>query len=94
MAWNDENITPSVTQETDAALVSLGQRGSVAVNGDSTEGNYAAVQCITDCDFSALTALNSDFTVILGETIPAGTIIYGAFTQVNANSGIYIAYKA
>ena len=57
MAFLDENITPSVTQETDAALVSLGQRGAIYLNSGGTNpgyfasGNFAAIQVISDTEF-------------------------------------------
>jgi hypothetical protein len=58
MAWNDENIGPSVTGEVDAALVSLGQRGAIYLNasgtlpgGASGAGNFAAIQVISDAEF-------------------------------------------
>lgn len=92
----DENISPSVTQETDAALVSLGQRGAIASVGGGVAGNFAAIQVIEDATFDELTALNSDFSALLSTptVVPAGTVLYGPFTQVSALSGTYIAYKA
>lgn len=101
MAWNDENISPSVTQETDAALVALGQRGMVYLNVNyqsiATE-NFAAIQVIDDTVFDSITATNisaTDFNDMLGtDTIPAGTIIYGPFTSVSLLSGRVICYKA
>ena len=56
MAWNDENIGPSITGEVDAALVSLGQRGAT-VSDSYITGNFAAIQCITDCTFDILTTI-------------------------------------
>ena len=103
MAFLDENITPSVTQETDAALVSLGQRGCIAIydGSDVATGNFAAVQCITDCVFDALdtvngSSANSPFFPFCdnGLLIPAGTIFYAPFTLVGVSSGSFIAYKA
>jgi hypothetical protein len=103
MAWNDENLTPSVTQETDAALVSLGQRGCVSIfDGGTATGNFAAVQCITDNIFVALDTVegsgaNSPFFTLVNEgiTVPAGTILYGPFTAVtNSGSQCFVAYKA
>jgi hypothetical protein len=53
--WKDENISPSVTGEVDAALVSLGQRGLIYVNNTSaTFGNYAAIQMVTDTIFNSI----------------------------------------
>lgn len=116
MAWNDENLNPSVTQETDAALVSLGQRGAVYLNTDGDQpggtitGNFAAIQIITDALIFSLnvpgetTAANSgsfdyrdlcdDLTSTTTPTLPAGTIIYGAFTTVTLTSGSAIVYRA
>jgi hypothetical protein len=103
MAFFDENLAPSVTQETDAALVSLGQRGCVCLrDGATIAGNFAAIQCITDNLFITLdtvegTGANSPFFILVDEAvvIPAGTIIYGPFTTIqNDGSQTAIAYKA
>jgi hypothetical protein len=103
MAFLDENISPSVTQETDAALVSLGQRGCVCIyDGNGASGNFAAVQCITDTVFNALDTVegsgaNSPFQLLVSEAIsvPAGTIIYGPFIYVEIDgSQFVICYKA
>ena len=95
MAWNDENIGPSVTGEVDAALVSLGQRGFVYV-GDTTAtpGNFAAIQILADAVFFSLTALYSTVGGLAGITLSAGTVIYGPFTAFTLTSGKVIAYKA
>lgn len=95
MAWNDENISPSVTGEVDALLTALGQRGFVYV-GDTTAttGNFAAIQVVADAVFSSLTALNSTVGGLAGATLYAGTIIYGPFTAFTLTSGKVIAYKA
>jgi hypothetical protein len=96
MAWNDENIGPSVTGEVDAALVSLGQLGFVYVDSTSvTPGNFAAIQIIADTQFAFLSALYSTgLGNISGITLNAGTIIYGPFTSFTLTSGKVIAYKA
>jgi len=95
MAFFDENLAPSVTQETDASLVSLGQRGFVYVaDTTATPGNFAAIQIIADTIFSSLTALNSTVGGLAGVTLTAGTIIYGPFTAFTLTSGKVIAYKA
>jgi len=90
-----ENLAPSVTQETDAALVSLGQRGFIYTD-DTTlvNGNFAAIQIIADTVFTALTALDSTVGGLVGVTLTAGTIIYGPFTSYDLTSGKVIAYKA
>jgi len=90
-----ENLAPSVTQETDAALVSLGQRGFVYVADTSViSNNFAAIQVLEAAQFSALAALNSTVGGLVGITLTAGTIIYGPFTGFTLNSGKVIAYKA
>jgi len=105
MSFFDENLAPSVTQETDAALVSLGQRGCVCLYGETTSsasGNFAAIQCITDTVFNFLETIEgsgaaSPFSVFVDEslTVPAGTIIYGRFTYVEVGGGdVAICYKA
>ena len=95
MAFLDENISPSVTQETDAALVSLGQRGFIyTADTVLVTGNFAAIQIISDTVFSALTALNSTVGGLVGVTLTAGTVIYGPFTSYDLTSGKVIAYKA
>lgn len=97
MSFLDENISPSVTGEVDAALVSLGQRGCTVTDGPVV-GNFAAIQCITDCTFDELNTVsgNADFSFFVNyaTTIPAGTIFYGAFTAISVTAGTYIAYKA
>jgi len=99
----NENLAPSVTQETDAALVSLGQRGCACIHdgGSVPVDNYAAIQCISDITFTQLDTVqgsgeNSPFFAFVDNAtvIPAGTIIYSPFTAINSSSGIYIAYKA
>lgn len=99
MAWNDENLSPSVTNVDDASLVSLGQRGFDYVDTTSAvTGNYASIQVIASgtSTFTALSALNSTVGA-LGTTVAltAGTIIYGPFIgfTLAANSKV-IAYKA
>jgi len=96
MSFFDENLAPSVTQETDASLVSLGQRGFAYVDSTSvTTGNFAAIQVIADTQFAFLSALNSTgLGNISGITLNAGTIIYGPFTSFTLTSGKVIAYKA
>jgi hypothetical protein len=95
----DENLAPSVTQETDAALVSLGQRGFDYVDTTAAVvGNYASIQIIASgtSTFTALSALNSTVGA-LGTTVAltAGTIIYGPFTGFTlASNSKVIAYKA
>lgn len=95
MAWNDENLSPSVTQETDAALVALGQRGFIFVNDTNpVTGNFAAIQVINGATLSALSALDSTVGALATTALFNGTVIYGPFTGFTLSSGSVIAYKA
>lgn len=99
MAWNDENLAPSVTQETDAALVALGQNGFVYVDSTAAvTGNFASIQVIASgtSTFTALTALNSTVGALgTAVALAAGTIIFGPFTGFTlASNSKVIAYKA
>jgi hypothetical protein len=98
MPWNDENLSPSVTNVEDAALVSLGQRGFIFTDDtNAVTGNFAAIQIVADAVFNSLTALNSTVGNLAGGsaiTLSAGTVIYGPFTGYDLTSGKIIAYKA
>jgi hypothetical protein len=98
MAWNDENLSSSVTNIEDAALVSLGQRGFIFTDDtNAVTGNFAAIQIVADAVFNSLTALNSTVGNLAGGsaiTLSAGTVIYGPFTGYDLTSGKIIAYKA
>lgn len=93
MSFFDENNSSSVGQEVKAALVDLGQLGSITTN-KAIIGNFAAVQCITNCQFEKISAINSDYTFFYGINIPAGTIFRGPFTEINPLSGVFTAYKS
>lgn len=99
MSFLDENISPSVTQETDAALVALGQNGFVYVDSTAAvTGNFASIQVIASgtSTFTALTALNSTVGALgTAVALTAGTIIFGPFTGFTlASNSKVIAYKA
>ena len=53
---------------------------------------YCVIQVIIDAVFTAIAGSISGNT-FTGETIPAGTLIYGNFTSVTLSSGKVIAYK-
>ena len=59
-----------------------------------TGKRYGALQILNDTVFSALTASNIDGTAkLVGPTLAAGTILYGAFSEVTVTSGIVAAHK-
>ena len=63
--------------------------------GDAvTDKRYGALQILNDTVFGALTASSIDGTAkLVGSTFAAGTIIYGAFSEVTVTSGIVAAHK-
>jgi hypothetical protein len=68
------------------------------VLGDSdeiTNGRIGAIQVVTATEFSTLTAANVDQSdqVLTGSSIPAGTVLYGEFTDVTVNTGLAICHK-
>lgn len=72
-------------------------KGIVMINGTAAQtpnsGTYYAVQFITDCTPTALTAANS--TLITGVVYPAGTIIYADITAITCGSSeVYALYKS
>ena len=59
-----------------------------------TGQRYGALQILNDTVFSALTASSIDGTAkLVGPTFAAGTILYGAFSEVTVTSGIVAAHK-
>ncbi len=67
----------------------------VLEDGESTTGKFGAVQCVTATSFSALTSDNIDDPndALNGPTFPAGTVLYGAFTEVEVDAGFAICHK-
>lgn len=79
--------------------VALGQGGSdyindTAANTPGTGEIYVAVQCITETVFALLTDNTRGADTFEGDTIPAGTIIYGAIEAITLTSGSVMAYVA
>jgi len=59
-----------------------------------TGKRYGALQILNDTVFGALTASSIDGTAkLVGPTFAAGTVIYGAFSEVTVTSGIVAAHK-
>ena len=59
-----------------------------------TGQRYGALQILNDTVFGALVASNIDGTAkLVGPTFAAGTILYGAFSEVTVTSGIVAAHK-
>jgi hypothetical protein len=92
-----DDVQRAANKANELSRQALGQGGAVVSDGVAT-GNFIAIQCITNCIFDSLTtnsaSFNFSFFVDSGTTIPAGTIIYGSFTEIGSIGGVYIAYKA
>tara|TARA_Y100000114_G_C11508746_1_gene207964 strand:+ start:199 stop:453 length:255 start_codon:yes stop_codon:yes gene_type:complete len=75
--------------------LSFSSVGSIVLeNGETATGKFGAVQCITATEFTALTAANIEGVgLLIGYTIPAGTVLYGEFTNVQVNTGVSICHK-
>lgn len=70
-----------------------GARGVVnTVNTTPVVGTFSAIQLLEDTVFSALTESNATGGVITGRTLPAGLVLYGAFTGYTLTSGAVRAY--
>ena len=77
----------------------LGQNGfRYLVVGDSetaADEEYCALQALTEAAVTATVEPgDSDGDTSIDLTIPAGVVIYGAFTAVDLTSGTLIAYFA
>ena len=67
----------------------------VLEDGDVASGKIGAIQCLTATTFATLTASNIEDPgqALEGNTIPAGTVLYGEFTAVEVDEGFAIAHK-
>ena len=60
--------------------------------GQLPKRGWCAFQCFTATAFDTATKCN--ITGLAGATVPAGTILYGLFSQIKLTSGSGIAYNA
>ena len=69
--------------------------GSVIVDiaAGSTTGRFGAIQVLQDCEIGAITGSSVDNISKLETTFPAGTVIYGIFTEIELNSGLVALHK-
>lgn len=68
------------------------------VLGDSdsiTSGRIGAIQVVTATSFTTITAANVDQSkqVLTASSVPAGTVLYGEFTDVTVGTGLAICHK-
>ncbi len=86
---------PSALSSGSLAVRDQAGAGSMRYLSDTTaltSVNFAYIQVITDSVFSTLTNGNSTTGSITGITIPAGTVLRGAFTAVQLTSGAVALY--
>lgn len=67
---------------------------SVIATGNTAEGVFSAIQCVTQTTLSGLSG-NYDVSkgAIVGQAIPQGTTLYGNFTTIGVQSGLVVAYN-
>jgi hypothetical protein len=73
-----------------------GENGATVVPATkSATGSFGALQCITASQLSALGS-NYDQSLgsITGKSLPAGTVLYGRFTNLTVSSGLVMAYHS
>ena len=90
----DSNSVASEATLADFRDKSLGQNGAKYVTGTgANSGSWVAIQALEDTVISSLTATNWTGT-LTSIPLPAGTVIYGAFTEFTLTSGKVVAYNA
>jgi len=90
-----DDVQRAANKANEIGRQSLGQYGAIASDGEVT-GNFVAIQIISDATILDVleTNSNSDFSILIGQSFPAGTILYGPFVRVSSTGGTFIAYKA
>jgi len=86
----------------EAQNASMGQAGAKFISDiEPHTGSFAAIQCLEDTVFTTLTPEDTvngygvgayNGNTMAGETISAGTTIYGKWTTIDLASGLVIAY--
>tara|TARA_S200002703_G_scaffold35254_3_gene30392 strand:+ start:113 stop:367 length:255 start_codon:yes stop_codon:yes gene_type:complete len=69
--------------------------GSVIVDlaAGTVTGRFGAIQVLQDCEISSIAGSSVDNISKLETTFPAGTVIYGIFTEIELNSGLVALHK-
>jgi hypothetical protein len=69
--------------------------GSVIVDSaaGTVTGRFGAIQVLKDCEISEVVGSSVENINKLQTTFPAGTVIYGIFTEVTINSGLVALHK-
>lgn len=69
--------------------------GSVIVDSaaGSVTGRFGAIQVLKDCEINSLAGSSIENIAKLETTFPAGTVLYGVFTEVELTSGLVALHK-
>lgn len=69
--------------------------GSVIVDSaaGSVTGRFGAIQVLKDCDILSLAGSSIENIAKMETTFPAGTVLYGVFTEVTLTSGLVALHK-
>lgn len=69
--------------------------GSVIVDSaaGTVTGRFGAIQVLKDCEISGIAGSSVEEINNLATTFPAGTVIYGIFTEVTLTSGLVALHK-
>ena len=66
--------------------------GQVIKANQTVEGDFMAVQCLTNCTFSTFDSNLANAVSNLG-TVPAGATILGRIKKITISGGVAIAYN-
>jgi len=68
--------------------------GLLITDTNAATGNWCAIQIVENTIFATLTGTLTVQGGLVGETLVAGTLIYGNFTAITLTSGCVLAYNA
>lgn len=92
-AYSPDLTTPAALVSGSAEQLAVGRFGGILIDdADSHDGNWGVLYALTDTEFDSVTGnIVGDFN---GVELPAGTALYGLFSEVELASGSIIAYNA
>jgi hypothetical protein len=91
-----DDVQRAANKANELGRQALGQNGFWVDNGSNNiiTGPFVALQCLSAVEFSILAGTNLQGDGISGNSLPAGTIIYGYFTSFQTTTGLVVAYYA
>jgi len=82
------------SRQTQILEIALGQNKKEVISDTAAHtGDFAILQCVTDCVISAITDARVTAGSIAGETLLAGFVYCGEITSITLSSGIMVAYN-